>query len=394
MKSTPKRLSIFGATGSIGASTERVLLADPDAFAVDAVTANGDWEGLARAARSLNASHAVLADETQLPKLRQALEGTGVTTAAGASALVEAAARPVDLHVAAIVGAAGVRPTFAALEHGIDVALANKECLVCAGASFMALAAARDVAILPVDSEHHAVLRLLRQCPRDKVRRVILTASGGPFRCWNASSIAMATREEALAHPTWSMGAKISVDSASLMNKGLELIEAHHLFQLAAHQLDVLVHPQSTVHALLETSDAAMFAELSPPDMAGPISTALYAPDWSRYEGSPLDLAAMGQLSFEEPDEERFPALRLARGALAAGGAMPTILNGANEIAVEAFLAGQLSFGGITACVASVIDTWREGSGNPEGVEEALEIDSEARRRAAEFLPKLAALAS
>lgn len=376
----PRRLSIFGATGSIGQSTRRVIEADPSRFDVDTVTAAKDWRGLAAIATALDADHAVILDEAAGRSLSEALAGSGTNVAWGASALIEAAERPVDLFVAAIVGAAGVRPTATALRNGAVVALANKECLVCAGAAFMALAKAHDATVLPLDSEHHGVFKLLHGRDRRAVERVVLTASGGPFRTWDKNQIARASSAQALAHPTWSMGAKISIDSASLMNKGLELIEAHHLFALPAERLSVIVHPQSRVHALVEMCDGSMLAELSDPDMSGPIATSLYWPDHSDWRGQRLDLAELGSLTFEEPDIDRFPSLQLARRVLEQGGGAPTILNAANEVAVHSFLAGEISFGRIVDLVRQVLDEMqRESEIVPASVDDALQLDAEAR---------------
>jgi len=298
--------------------------------------------------------------------------------------------------MAAITGAASLRPTLAAAERGATVALANKECLVCAGALFMRRAAAAGAKVLPVDSEHNAIFQALGAGRREDVRRIVLTASGGPFRTWPLEAIRKVTVEQALKHPTWSMGPKVTIDSATLMNKGLELIEAHHLFGLAMDELAVVVHPQSVVHGLVEFRDGSVVAQLGSPDMRIPIAHCLA---WPARMGTPaarLDLARLATLSFEEPDQVRFPALALARKALAAGGAAPTILNAANEIAVREFISRRLRFGGIPALVEATLEAAeREGStAEPQSIEDALAIDHGARRLATDLLPEIAAMAS
>jgi 1-deoxy-D-xylulose-5-phosphate reductoisomerase len=392
----PQSVSILGATGSIGTSTIDLLQRGPVRYRVEAVSAHRNAADLARLARALNARFAAIGDESCYRELKEALSGTGIVAAAGESALVEAAQRPADWVMAAITGASGLRPTLAAVERGAIVALANKECLVCAGALFMRRAAAAGATILPVDSEHNAVFQALRAGERDEVQRVILTASGGPFRDWTAQAIAAATPEEALRHPNWTMGAKITVDSATLMNKGLELIEAHHLFGLTPAELDVLVHPQSIVHALVEFRDGSVIAQLGAPDMRVPISFCLSWPDRSERSAARLDLQQMSSLTFETPDLLRFPALRLARQVLDNGGRGATALNAANEVAVAAFLAGRLGFAGIAMLVEATLRA-AEGGGLtaiPTSIEDALAIDHTARRLAAELLPEIAVRAS
>lgn len=383
-----RRVTILGATGSIGGSAIEVIRADPAAFAVHAVTANRDAEKLAAVARLLGARHAVVADEAQWPALHAALAGSGIRAGAGLAALEEAAAEPVDIVLSAIVGAAGLRATAAAVRAGSNIALANKECLICAGEAFMALARRHGVRILPVDSEHNAVFQLLEGRDLADIDCITITASGGPFRTWPAERLARATPGEALAHPTWSMGAKITIDSATLMNKGLELIEARHLFGLPPERLHVLVHPQSVVHALITFRDGAMHAEIGAPDMRRPIAYCLSWPARPRRPLARLDLAALGELRFESPDLERFPALALARQALVRGEGAPTVLNAANEVAVGAFLTGRIGFTGIAALVARTVEA-AEAAGllvEPDSVETALELDREARQIAARSL--------
>jgi 1-deoxy-D-xylulose-5-phosphate reductoisomerase len=324
------------------------------------------------------------------------LSGSGIETAAGPDAVVEAAQRPAEWVMAAITGAASLAPTLAAAERGAAVALANKECLVCAGALFMRRAAAAGANVLPVDSEHNAIFQALGSGRREDVRRIILTASGGPFRTFTAEQIRGVTVEQALKHPIWSMGPKITIDSATLMNKGLELIEAHHLFALAPDELDVVVHPQSIIHGLVEFRDGSVIAQLGSPDMRIPISHCLAWPVRMGTPAARLNLAQVSTLSFEEPDMVRFPALALARRALATGGAAPTILNAANEVAVQEFVERRLGFSGIPALVERTLDTM-EGRGEaqePQTVEEALAVDHNARRVAADLLPEIAAMAS
>jgi 1-deoxy-D-xylulose-5-phosphate reductoisomerase len=391
-----RRITLLGATGSIGASTVDLLKRDPARYRVEAVSANRNSDGLARVARELNARFAVIADEGAYLALKEALAGTGIAAAAGQAALVEAAERPADWVMAAISGAVGLKATLAAVERGAAVALANKECLVCAGAFFMRRAKAAGAEILPVDSEHNALFQALGAGRRQDVKRVVLTASGGPFRTWSAAAINAATPEQALRHPRWSMGAKITIDSASLMNKGLELIEAHHLFGLDPDEIDVLVHPQSIVHGLVEFKDGSLIAQLGTPDMRIPIAHCLAWPERIADAAPRLDLAAIAMLSFEAPDLARFPALALARQALKAGGSAPTILNAANEIAVGEFLGRRLGFGAIPTLVeATLAAVQRQGvAKEPASIEEAVAVDHVSRSVARELLPQIAAKAS
>ncbi|MDX6805469.1 1-deoxy-D-xylulose-5-phosphate reductoisomerase [Terrihabitans rhizophilus] len=385
----PRTVTLLGATGSIGRSTVDLLLADPDRYEVEAVVSGRDVAALANVARALRAKVAVVADPSCYGALKDALDGSGIEVAAGDEAMDDAAARPVDWTMGAVVGIAGLRPTMAAVRRGGMIALANKECLVSAGDVFMREAAEAGAEVLPVDSEHNAIAQALTSGRAGEVSKIILTASGGPFRTWSAGEIARARPENALKHPTWTMGRKVTIDSASLMNKGLELIEAHHLFGVGADQLDVLVHPQSVVHGLVSWSDGSVVAGLAPPDMRVPIAHCLGWPVRLRTNVTPLDLARVGSLTFEPVDHERFPALRLALDALSAGGAAPTVLNAANEVAVAAFLDGKLSFPGIAALVATVLEkaAGRQGLVSaPQTVEDALAIDREARHIASESL--------
>lgn len=380
------RVTVLGATGSIGRSTADILLAHPDRFSVVAVAGGRDPQALAKTAIALRAQVAALADPAGLALLRDLLAGTGIVATAGEDAVVEAASMPADLVVAAIAGAAGVRPTHAALGEGRTVALANKECLVCAGHAFMRDAAASGTRLLPVDSEHNAIFQALGRHGADEVEQMVLTASGGPFRTWPRERIAAATRDEALAHPNWSMGAKVTIDSATLMNKGLELIEAHHLFAIAPDRLGVVVHPQSVVHGLVSFCDGSVVAGLACPDMRVPIAHCLGFPERITTSVKRLDLAAIARLDFEAPDLERFPALGLALEALRTGGGAPTILNAANEIAVAAFLEGRIGIYGIAALVGGVVEAMarRNDARAPDTIDDALALDGEARARARE----------
>ena len=389
-------VTLLGATGSIGKSTIDLIKHRPERFRVEAVTANNNAVELARLARELGARFAAVADANAYRGLKDALAGSGIEAGGGPAALIEAAERPARLVMAAISGAIGLKPTLAAVARGATIALANKECLVCAGGMFMRAAATAGARVLPVDSEHNAVFQALGAGRREDVRRVILTASGGPFRTWSMDAMRVATPEQALLHPNWSMGNKISIDSATLMNKGLELIEAHHLFALKPAELDVLVHPQSIVHGLVEYRDGSVVAQLGAPDMRTPIAHCLAWPDRIDGLAARLDLAQIANLSFELPDMTRFPALALARKALEAGGAAPTILNAANEVAVVAFVSNRLGFTAIAALVGATLDAaGRRGVINePQNVDEALAVDHIARSLAHDLLPEIAAKAS
>jgi len=351
-----RRITVLGATGSIGRSTAALLeAAPPGSFVVEALVAGRDATALAAQARLLGAKLAVVADEAALPALREALAGSGIEAAGGEAAVLEAASRPVDWTMAAIVGAAGLASTLAALRHGGTLALANKESLVCAGPIVLEAAAAGGATLLPVDSEHNAIFQALVGAAPESIEKIILTASGGPFRNASLAEMRAATPEQAVKHPVWSMGAKISVDSASMFNKGLELIEAARLFPVRPEQLDVLVHPQSAVHGLVQYRDGSLLAQLGSPDMRTPIAHALAWPERMHVDVPRLDLAALARLEFAAPDPVRFPALRLCREALMAGGAAPCVLNAANEVAVALFLARKLGFLDIAVVVEETL---------------------------------------
>jgi 1-deoxy-D-xylulose-5-phosphate reductoisomerase len=376
----PRRISVLGATGSIGENTLDLVGRDPASFAVVALTGGRNAARLAELAVKHRAELAVIADESCNAELRARLVGTGIETAAGTDALVEAASRPADWVMAAIVGAAGLKPTLAAVRQGTCTALANKECLVSAGPIFMREVARYETALLPVDSEHSAAMQAMAGGVPESIERICLTASGGPFRSWSLADMEEVTPKQALAHPNWSMGPKVTIDSATLMNKALELIEAHHLFSVAADRLSVLIHPQSIVHCLVHYRDGSVLAQLSCPDMRTPIAYSLAWPNRMQAPTARLDLASLGALSFEAPDEDRFPALRLARDVLAAGGSASTVLNAANEVAVQAFLDGRIGFLGIAALVEATLGRAGHISAtSPDSVDEVLAIDAEAR---------------
>jgi 1-deoxy-D-xylulose-5-phosphate reductoisomerase len=379
----PRRLSLFGATGSVGQSTLDLVRRDGEAWRLEVLTANSDVTELARLAKEFRPAIAVIADDKCYVDLADALAGTGIEVAAGADALVAAARQPTDLVMAAIVGCAGLAPTMAALEAGTPVALANKEALVSAGDLMTAAARTSGAAILPVDSEHNAIFQCLAGGRIEQVRRIILTASGGPFRTMSAADMARVTPAQAVAHPNWSMGAKISVDSATMMNKGLELIEAHHLFPVGLDRIEILVHPQSVIHSLVEYIDCSTLAQLGSPDMRIPIASALAWPDRMATPCAPLDLATIARLDFEAPDETRFPATALCRAAIAEGGARPAQLNAANEVAVAAFLAGRISFPAIVDTVRRVLDA--DAPAAPTSLQDIFSVDA-ASRAAAERL--------
>jgi 1-deoxy-D-xylulose-5-phosphate reductoisomerase len=377
-----RTVSLLGATGSIGASTLDLVGRESEAYQVLALTANSDPQALAQLAIEHGARVAVIADEAHYDALKLALAGSGVEAAAGRKALVEAARLGADWTMAAIVGCAGLEPTLAALECGKTVALANKESLVSAGGLMMEAARASGATLLPVDSEHNAIFQCLAGADLAEVRRIILTASGGPFRTMPLDEMARVTPEQAVRHPNWSMGAKISVDSATMMNKGLELIEAGHLFPIGLDRIEILVHPQSVIHSLVEYRDRSTLAQLGSPDMRIPIAHALAWPQRMEGPSAPLDLACIGRLDFGVPDEVRFPALRLARAAGEAGGALPAVLNAANEIAVAAFLDRRIGFLDIASIVESTLSGY--SGPDPRTIEDVLEIDRAARRIAAD----------
>lgn len=384
----PRTLVILGATGSIGRSTAQILELHPDRFRVAAVAGGRDAEALARTAVALDAAFAALADASRYVELKAALAGTGIECAAGPEAVAEAARRPCDLVIGAIAGTAGMMPTFAAIEAGRLIALANKETLVCAGDAVMAAVARHGARLLPLDSEHNAIFQALGDTDWTTIERMTLTASGGPFRNWSAEQIAAATLDQALAHPNWSMGPKVTIDSAGLINKGLELIEAHYLFGVAAERLDVVVHPQSVVHGLVSFADGSVTAGLALPDMRVPIAHCLTYPDRIESGARKLDLAVVGTLTFDKPDLDRFPGLRVAMDALREGRGLPTVFNAANEIAVDGFVARRIGFSDIARIVEQVCDAaLADGTAStPAGIADALAVDHVARERAAALL--------
>ena len=387
----PRRVTVLGSTGSVGKSTVSLLEAAAEGtFDVVALVAGRDWQGLAAQARRLKARHAVLADAAQYQALKEALAGTGTEVAAGPEAVVAAAGLPADWTMAAIVGAAGLPATMAALARGGIMAIANKESLVCAGEPVLAAARAGGATILPVDSEHNAIFQALDMRDPSAIAKIILTASGGPCRTMTLAEMAAVTPEVAVRHPVWSMGAKISVDSATMFNKGLELIEAARLFPVPEARIDVLVHPQSTVHGLVQYTDGSVLAQLGTPDMRTPIAHALAWPARMAASVPPLDLIALGKLEFFAPDPVRFPALRLSREALCAGGGAPTILNAANEIAVGLFLEKRLRFLDIAAVVEETL--MRLGAPEAADLPAIMAHDTAARSQAGLIAAERAAL--
>ncbi|WP_404378876.1 1-deoxy-D-xylulose-5-phosphate reductoisomerase [Caenispirillum salinarum] len=388
---SPRRVTVLGSTGSIGCNTIDLIDRNRDAYDVVALTANGNVDALAEQALRLRPEVAVVADEDKYAALKERLAGSGIEAAAGCAAVTEAAARDADWVMSAIVGAAGLEPTLAAIRRGCVVGLANKETLVCAGALVMAEVEQHGATLLPVDSEHSAIFQVFDFDQAERVSRIVLTASGGPFREWERAAMETVTPAQAVAHPNWSMGAKISVDSATMMNKGLELIEAAHLFPVPEDRIEILVHPQSVIHSMVEYVDASMLAQLGTPDMRTPIAYALAWPARMSAPSPRLDLAAVAQLTFQAPDTERFPALRLARAALQSGGAVPTLLNAANEVAVARFLAGEIGFLDIARSVETVLE--RAGPMPLATLDDVAAADAEARRLAATVTPRARAAA-
>ncbi len=388
-----RRITILGATGSIGDSTTDLLRrAEQGAWQVVALTANRNAEKLATLAVEFNAEFVALGDVSLKSKLGELLAGTSIDYGVGEAALIEAGRRETDLTLSAIMGAAGLEPTMAAVEQGRHVALANKECLVCAGDVFTDKVAAYGTRLLPVDSEHNAIFQVLERDRPEGVKRLILTASGGPFREKTLTDLKSVTRADALAHPVWDMGAKISIDSATLMNKGLELIEAAYLFKRPSKEIDVIVHPQSIIHSMVEYIDGSVLAQLGSPDMRTPIAYAMGWPDRMAAPVEQLDFAKLTGLTFFEPDLSRFPSLRLARQALETGGKAPNVLNAANEIAVDAFLADKISFLDIPRLVEAVLD--KESGNNSFGkaandIAEVISVDGSARKTALQIMSQL-----
>src|SRR5271170_5745810 len=380
MTRTPRSLTVLGSTGSVGCSTLDLVARAPERFAIEALTAGRNVKLLAEQAKAVRAKLAVIADPALYQELTARLAGTGIETAAGDAAVNEAADRPAALVMSAIVGVAGLASTLTAIRRGACVAFASKECLVSAGALMMAEIVRCGATLLPVDSEHNAIFQVFNTAQAGSVERIILTASGGPFRTRSLDQMRRATPAEAVAHPNWSMGAKISVDSATMMNKGLEIIEAFHLFALPEPRIEVLIHPQSVIHSMVAYVDGSVLAQLGPPDMRTPIAHALAYPDRMPTPAARLDLATIGKLTFEAPDHERFPALRLAREALQAGGAAPTILNAANEVAVAGFLAGRLGFLDIARVVEETLSAMPGYA--IASLDDVRDIDATARRMA------------
>jgi 1-deoxy-D-xylulose-5-phosphate reductoisomerase len=393
--SLPRKVSVLGSTGSVGVSTLDLFEQAAVEVEIVALTAGRNVELLAEQALKWRPQVAVIAHEAALPRLRELLAGSGIRTAAGAAAVAEAAAADAQWVMSAIVGFAGLAPTLAAARAGAIVALANKESLICAGPNLLRTAKLAGGAVIPVDSEHSAIFQVFSPSNAQHIARLILTASGGPFRTWSREQMARATRAQALAHPNWSMGAKISIDSATMMNKGLEVIEAAYLFAMPPERIDVLIHPQSIVHSLVEYADGSTLAQLGPPDMRSPIACAFAWPDRLPWPAKRLDLAGSGPLSFEDPDLERFPALGIAKSALAAGGAAPAAMNGADEVAVAAFLDGRIGFLDIAATVEETLTRMdRQALLHPadnDPVESARVTDATARRVAGEVVNGLMA---
>jgi 1-deoxy-D-xylulose-5-phosphate reductoisomerase len=386
----PRKVVVLGSTGSIGLSTLSLFEESGAPVDILALAAGRNVERLIEQARRWKPQVAVIEDEGKFQALKDGLAGTGVRAAAGAAAVVEAAGMGADWVMSAIVGAAGLAPTVAAARTGAVVALANKESLVCAGPALLAIAKAAGGSVIPVDSEHSAIFQVLQPDCAHRVARLILTASGGPFRTWDKTAMAAATPEQAIAHPNWSMGAKISVDSATMMNKGLEMIEASYLFSTPEERIDVVIHPQSVIHSLVEYADGSTLAQLGPPDMRSPIACALAWPDRLPWPAPRLDLAAYGQLTFESPDLDRFPSIGIAREALRLAGGAPTAMNAANEVAVAAFLDQRIGFLDIAAAVAGTLERMNN-LGNlavdeTDAVDNAMMIDTAARRIAAEVV--------
>jgi len=376
----PKTISILGSTGSVGSNTVDLILRQPENYNVIALTGNSNVALLAEQARKLNAKFACVANKERYNDLKEALSGTNIEVAAGPESLIEAASRNAEWVMASIVGSAGLAPTLAAIKRGATIGLANKESLVCAGELMMQAVSDYGATLLPVDSEHNAIFQVLDFDKPQNIEKIILTASGGPFREFSLQEMAHVTPEQAVAHPNWDMGAKISVDSASMMNKGLELIEAFHLFPVKEEQIDILVHPQSVIHSMVSYVDGSVLAQLGSPDMRTPIAYALAWPDRMESPSPKLDLAKISQLNFESPDENRFPALKIAREALKFSKSAPAVLNGANEVCVQAFLDKKISFLDIPAIVDEVITAFPHQS--LSCVDDVIQIDVLTREKA------------
>ena len=391
MALAPRRVTILGSTGSVGVNTVELIehhnKLSPNRFQVVALTANSNVSELAAQARRLRPDFVAIGQSSRYGELKHELSGTGIELGAGEAGVVEAALRSSDWVMASIIGAAGLRPTLAAVSRGVTVAIANKECLVSAGHLFMSKVKLSGATLIPVDSEHNGVFQVFDTSQSRAIEQVTLTASGGPFRTWTVEQMKQVTPAQACKHPNYSMGAKISVDSATLMNKGLELIEAHHLFGMAPEQLGVVVHPQQAVHCLVSYVDGSVLAQLGSPDMRTPIAFALGYPERMSAPTRTLNLVELGHLTFEAPDTVRFPCLALAQAAMKMGGSAPTILNAANEIAVEAFLAGQIGFAAIASIVEATMNGCEASTQSPESIDHVLTIDNVARRHAKSALP-------
>ncbi|MFK7791867.1 MAG: 1-deoxy-D-xylulose-5-phosphate reductoisomerase [Devosiaceae bacterium] len=385
LTTAPRRVSILGATGSIGDSTTDIIMANRDKFGVDTLVGNSNVEKLAQRAKQLGAARAIVADEACYDHLKQALAGTNIEAAAGREAVIACAREAVDLVICAMVGAAGIEPTMAAILAGNTVALANKEALVCAGPVMMKLAAQKGVRILPLDSEHNALFQVFEEANRNQIEAITVTASGGPFRTWSKAQLLSAKLADALNHPNWSMGQKVTIDSASLANKGLEVIEAHHLFSMPPQSIKVAVHPQSIVHGMVHYDDGSVLAQLGTPDMRTPIAAALAWPQ--RYQAPQvkrLDLTEISNLTFEKPDMDRFPMLRLAFEAMGEGGPVPAIFNAANEVAVRAFVDGYCAFHEIATIVAMTMEKGQAelSSGGFDTLDDVLKADQHGQHLA------------
>ena len=383
----PRSVSVLGATGSVGQNTIDLIERFPERYSVISLTGHTQIDELAAMAKRVGARFVVTADDVRYAELKSLLSGEAIEVAAGRDALVEAAAREADWTMAAIVGAAGLRPTLAAIKRGGLVALANKECLVCAGDLMMAEVRRSGSTLLPVDSEHNAIFQSLGNTKLEAVDRLVLTASGGPFRCLSRSKMACVTPAEAVQHPNWDMGAKISIDSATMMNKGLELIEAHYLFQMQEDCIDIVIHPQSLVHSVVQFKDGSMIAQLGAPDMRIPISHTLAWPERLDWAAPKLDLSCVGKLDFEKPDDIRFPAIQLSRDALRAGGSQPTLLNAANEVAVKAFMQERIGFLDIPVVVEKTLETAESMSAL--SIDDVISCDSFARRQAEHLIAEI-----
>lgn len=388
-----KSLSVLGATGSVGASTLKVIAHSPERYEVNALVAGSNVDALAKACRETGAKRAVIGHAGKYGELKSALAGTGIEVSAGRDAVLEVASQKVDVLVSAMVGAAGLEPTVEAIKAGSNIALANKETMVCAGTIVCELAEKHGVRLLPMDSEHNAIFQVFEYDNAKAVDKVIVTASGGPFRTSSLDQMRVATPEMALRHPNWSMGRRITIDSASMVNKGLELIEAYHLFPITADQLDVVVHPQSIVHGMVRYCDGSLLAHMSVPDMCGPIAHCLAYPTRKTAPVADLDLGMIGRLDFERPDLERFPALTLARNVMELGDAAGTIFNAADEVAVEAFLGRKIGFLEISELLEDVLNRLHTQNmlDCPDQLEEILQLDQVARRVANEIIGKMAA---